>query len=136
VIDKAVLFLRSLYRAYMESDGSLAEINPLAVTEDGRLLAADAKFQIDDNALFRHPEFEAFKEESEEDEIEAEAHRRGINYVRLGGDSGIRGKRPGLAMGRLDEQPRAGGGPADCRAVGAGAQADRGATPLGTALSD
>jgi succinyl-CoA synthetase beta subunit len=136
VIDKAIPFLRSLYAAYVESDGSLAEINPLAVTEDGRLLAADAKFQIDDNALFRHPEFQAFKEESEEDEIEAEAHRRGINYVRLGGDIGIIGNGAGLVMGTMDEVARAGGKPADFLDIGGGAKAELVRNSLEIVLSD
>jgi succinyl-CoA synthetase beta subunit len=124
VIGQAVDFLRKLYAAYNESDGALAEINPLAVTEDGRLLAADAKFQIDDNALFRHPDFEAYKEESEEDEIEAEAHRRGIQYVRLGGDIGVIGNGAGLVMGTLDEVNRAGGKPANFLDIGGGAKAE------------
>jgi succinyl-CoA synthetase beta subunit len=124
LISQAVDFLRKLYRAYNESDGSLAEINPLAVTEDGRLLAADAKFQIDDNALFRHPDFAAYTEESEEDEIEAEAHRRGIQYVRLGGDIGIIGNGAGLVMGTLDEVSRAGGKPANFLDIGGGAKAE------------
>lgn len=136
VIDGAVTFLRNLYRAYEESDGSLAEINPLAVTEDGRLLAADAKFQIDDNALFRHPEFNVFKEESEEDEIEAEAHRRGINYVRLGGDIGIIGNGAGLVMGTMDEVARAGGKPADFLDIGGGAKAELVRNSLEIVLSD
>ncbi len=136
VIDGAVSLLRKLYRAYIESDGALAEINPLAVTEDGRLLAADAKFQIDDNALFRHPEFEAFKEESEEDEIEAEAHRRGINYVRLGGDIGIIGNGAGLVMGTMDEVARAGGKPADFLDIGGGAKAELVRNSLEIVLSD
>jgi succinyl-CoA synthetase beta subunit len=136
VIGQAVQFLRKLYNAYNESDASLAEINPLAVTADGRLLAADAKFQIDDNALFRHPEFEAYKEESEEDEIEAEAHRRGINYVRLGGDIGIIGNGAGLVMGTMDEVARAGGKPADFLDIGGGAKAELVRNSLEIVLSD
>jgi succinyl-CoA synthetase beta subunit len=136
VIGQAVQFLRKLYTAYNESDASLAEINPLAVTADGRLLAADAKFQIDDNALYRHPEFEAFKEGSEEDEIEAEAHRRGINYVRLGGDIGIIGNGAGLVMGTMDEVARAGGKPADFLDIGGGAKAELVRNSLEVVLSD
>lgn len=124
IIGSATKLLRQLYTAYIEADGALAEINPLALTEDGRLLAADAKFQIDDNALFRHPEFEAYKEESEEDPIEAEAHRRGIQYVRLGGHIGIIGNGAGLVMATLDEVARAGGKPANFLDIGGGAKAD------------
>lgn len=136
VIDQTVPFLRSLYKAYLESDGMLAEINPLAVTSDGRLLAADAKFDIDDNALFRHPEFAAWKEGSEEDPIEAEAHRRGINYVRLGGDIGIIGNGAGLVMGTMDEVARAGGKPADFLDIGGGAKAELVRNSLEIVLSD
>ena len=136
VINKAVVFLRQLYNAYVASDGSLAEINPLAVTEDGRVLAADAKFQIDDSALFRHPEFAGFAEESEEDAIEAEAHKQDIAYVRLGGDVGIICNGAGLTMTTMDEVKRAGGNPADFLDVGGGAQADRVRACLGIVLSD
>jgi succinyl-CoA synthetase beta subunit len=136
VIGQATTFLRQLYTAYNESDASLAEINPLAVTADGRLLAADAKFQIDDNALYRHPEFEAYKEESEEDEIEAEAHRRGIQYVRLGGEIGIIGNGAGLVMGTLDEVSRAGGRPANFLDIGGGAKAELVRNSLDIVLMD
>lgn len=124
VIGPATKLLRQLYTAYIEADGALAEINPLVLTEDGRLLAADAKFQVDDNALFRHPEFEAYKEESEEDPLEAEAHRRGIQYVRLGGHIGVIGNGAGLVMATLDEVARAGGKPANFLDIGGGARAD------------
>jgi succinyl-CoA synthetase beta subunit len=136
IIEKVIPFLKSLYRAYVTSDAMLAEINPLAVTDDGRVLAADAKFQIDDNAIFRHPEFEAFKEESEEDPIEAEAHRRGIQYVRLGGDIGIIGNGAGLVMGTLDEVSRAGGRPANFLDIGGGAKAELVRNSLQIVLSD
>lgn len=124
VLNEVVGFLKKLYTAYLESDASLAEINPLAVTADGRVLAADAKFDIDDNALFRQPALAAYKEESEEDEIEAEAHRRGIQYVRLGGSIGIIGNGAGLVMGTLDEVNRAGGKPANFLDIGGGAKAE------------
>jgi succinyl-CoA synthetase beta subunit len=136
VINKAVVFLRQLYNAYVASDGSLAEINPLALTDDGRVLAADAKFQIDDSALFRHPEFAEYAEESEDDPIEAEAHRADIAYVRLGGDVGIICNGAGLTMATMDEVKRAGGNPADFLDVGGGAQAERVAKCLQIVLSD
>jgi succinyl-CoA synthetase beta subunit len=136
VVNKAVVFLRQLYNAYVASDGSLAEINPLAVTADGRVLAADAKFQIDDSALFRHPEFAAYAEENEEDEIEARAHKQDIAYVRLGGDIGIICNGAGLTMTTMDEVKRAGGNPADFLDVGGGAQADRVRECLSIVLSD
>ena len=136
VIDRVIPFLKSLYRAYVASDAMLAEINPLAVTDDGRVLAADAKFDIDDNALYRHPELAVFKEESEEDPIEAEAHRRGIQYVRLGGDIGIIGNGAGLVMGTLDEVSRAGGKPANFLDIGGGAKAELVRNSLDIVLTD
>jgi succinyl-CoA synthetase beta subunit len=136
LVNKVVPFMRQLYKAYTGSDGSLAEINPLAVTGDGRVLAADAKFQIDDSALFRHPEFAAYAEESEEDPIEAEAHRQDIAYVRLGGDVGILCNGAGLTMTTMDEVKRAGGDPANFLDVGGGAQAERVRNCLRIVLSD
>jgi len=117
-------------------DCSLAEINPLALVGDGKLIAADAKINIDDNALFRHPEFDIYKEESEEDAIEAEAHRRGLQYVRLGGDIGIIGNGAGLVMGTLDEVKRAGGAPANFLDIGGGAKAELVRNALEVVLSD
>jgi succinyl-CoA synthetase beta subunit len=136
VMKQAIVFLRQLYNAYIGSDGTLAEINPLAVTDDGRVLAADAKFQIDDSALFRHPEFAVYTEESEEDPIEAVAHKQDIAYVRLGGDVGIICNGAGLTMTTMDEVKRAGGNPANFLDVGGGAQADRVRNCLGIVLSD
>jgi succinyl-CoA synthetase beta subunit len=116
---------RKLYRIFMETDASLAEINPLMVTSDGKVLAADAKFEIDDNALFRHDDLLGFKEEAEEDPIEAEAHRRGVTYVHLpGGEIGIIGNGAGNTMMTLDLVNRAGGKPANFLDIGGGAKAD------------
>ncbi len=123
-VPTAARFLTALYRAYTASDSSLAEINPFVLTPDGQCLAADAKMNIDDNALFRHPEFGEYREESVEDPIEAEAHRRGIQYVRLGGDIGIIGNGAGLVMSTLDEVSRAGGRPANFLDIGGGAKAE------------
>jgi len=129
-------FVRALYAAYVAVDATLAEINPLVLTKDGRLLAADAKINLDDNALFRHPEWAAWQEESEEDEIEAEAHRRGLQYVRLGGNVGILGNGAGLTMSTVDEVKRAGGQPANFLDIGGGARADQVRTALETVLLD
>lgn len=124
IVNQVTKFLRALYSAYIDSDASLAEINPLVLTKQGELIAADAKINIDDNALFRHPDFMVYKEESEEDEIEAEAHRRGIQYVRLDGHVGIIGNGAGLVMATLDEVKRAGGAAANFLDIGGGAQAE------------
>jgi succinyl-CoA synthetase beta subunit len=110
-----------LYRAFVESDASLAEINPLMVTGEGTVIAGDAKFDVDDNALFRHEELLGFKEEAEEDPIEAEAHRQGVTYVRLPGDIGIMGNGAGIVMGTLDMVTREGGAPANFCDIGGGA---------------
>jgi len=128
--------LDSLYRTFSDADADLAEINPLATLTDGRVIAADCKITIDDNAMFRHPELSQFKEESEEDPIEAEAHRRGLQYVRLGGDVGIIGNGAGLVMGTLDEVKRAGGAPANFLDIGGGAKADLVKNALETVLLD
>jgi succinyl-CoA synthetase beta subunit len=148
-IREAEKFLHALYEAYIQLDCSLAEINPLALVgqpsrdqpsrdREGAvsLIAADAKINIDDNALFRHPEFDIYKEESEEDAIEAEAHRRGLQYVRLGGDIGIIGNGAGLVMGTLDEVKRAGGAPANFLDIGGGAKAGLVRNALEVVLSD
>ena len=137
LISKTVPFLKALYAAYIGTDATLAEINPLVVTKDGTLIAGDAKWDIDENALFRHPEFKAFQDEGEMDPIEAEAHRRGIQYVRLeGGDIGIIGNGAGLVMTTMDEVKRAGGQPADFLDIGGGAKAEAVTSSLEIILSD
>ena len=123
-IPSALKFLRALYNAFIAVDGSLAEINPLVLTGAGSVIAADAKINIDDNALFRHPKLAAREEESEEDEIEAEAHRRHIQYVRLDGHIGIIGNGAGLVMTTIDEVNRAGGKAANFLDIGGGAKAE------------
>jgi succinyl-CoA synthetase beta subunit len=117
--------IKRLVKAYVDSDAELVEINPCALTPEGKLIAADAKVAIDDNAVFRHAEYVTTKDASAEDPLEAEAARRGIAYVRLGGDIGIIGNGAGLVMCSLDEVSAAGGKPANFLDVGGGAQADR-----------
>jgi succinyl-CoA synthetase beta subunit len=136
LVNGAAKFLQALYKVYIEVDCSLAEINPLAVTGDGRLIAADAKINIDDNALFRHPEFADLADDAEEDPLEAEARRRGLQYVRLGGDIGIIGNGAGLVMGTLDEVKDAGGEPANFLDIGGGAKAEVVANALDMVLTD
>jgi succinyl-CoA synthetase beta subunit len=117
--------IKSLVKLYIESDADLVEVNPVALTPDGKVIAADAKVSIDDNALFRHPEYNEQKDDAAEDPLEAEAAREGIAYVRLGGDIGIIGNGAGLVMCSLDEVNAAGGKPANFLDVGGGAQAER-----------
>ncbi len=116
--------VKKLYDVYVSTDASLAEINPLVVTADGRVIVADAKFDIDDNALFRQKKLEVYKDASEEDELEAEAHRRGLTYVHLGGSVGIIGNGAGLVMNTLDIVNQAGGKPANFLDIGGGARAE------------
>ena len=132
----AAKFLQALYKAYIEVDATLAEINPLVLTEEGELIAADAKINIDDSALYRHPDFDQYEEASQEDPIEAEAHRRGLQYVRLGGEVGVIGNGAGLVMATLDEVKDAGGSPANFLDIGGGAKAEVVAASLDVVLSD
>lgn len=120
-----VQMIKKLVKAYHEADADMVEINPVAFTPDKKLIAADAKVAIDENALFRHADYAATADSAAEDPIEAEASRRGIAYVRLGGDIGVIGNGAGLVMCSLDEVSAAGGRPANFLDVGGGAQAER-----------
>ena len=120
-----ISLIKKLVKAYKEADAEMVEINPVAMTPEGKIIAADAKVSIDDNALFRHADYQATSSESSEDPIEEEASKRGIAYVRLGGDIGIIGNGAGLVMCSLDEVSAANGRPADFLDVGGGAQAER-----------
>ena len=116
--------MKRLYEVYVQTDASLAEINPLVVTKDGQVVVADAKFDVDDNALFRQKELAKYADASEEDELEAEAHRRGLTYVHLGGEIGTIGNGAGLCMNTLDIVNQAGGKAANFLDIGGGARAD------------
>lgn len=117
--------IKKLVKAYIEEDADMIEINPVALTPDGKLIAADAKVSIDENALFRKKEYEETSSDAADNEIEAEAMRRGIAYVNLGGEIGIMANGAGLTMQSLDEINAAGGKPANFLDVGGGAKADR-----------
>ncbi|MDR3707020.1 MAG: ADP-forming succinate--CoA ligase subunit beta [Capsulimonadaceae bacterium] len=134
---KAAGLLKGLYAAYVGTDATLAEINPLVITEEGALIAGDAKWLIDDNAIFRQPEIAALATGEDDDPIEVEARRRGIQYVRLeGGEIGIIGNGAGLVMTTMDEVKRAGGTPADFLDIGGGAKAESVRSSLEIVLSD
>lgn len=120
-----VQMIKKLVKAYIEEDADMIEINPVALTPDGKLIAADAKVSIDENALYRHKEFEETSSDAADNEIEAEAMRRGIAYVNLGGEIGIMANGAGLTMQSLDEINAAGGKPANFLDVGGGAKAER-----------
>ncbi|ARA92464.1 succinate--CoA ligase subunit beta [Rhodothermaceae bacterium RA] len=120
----ATRFIAALYRAYVESDASLAEINPLALTEQGQVLALDAKITLDDNALFRHKDLAAMRDPYEEDPLELEAAEYSLNYIKLDGNVGCMVNGAGLAMATMDIIKLAGGEPANFLDVGGNASAE------------
>lgn len=124
VISKGGVILAALAKAFIESDASLAEINPLALTADGQVQAADAKILIDDNGLFRQQEYAAWAETEESNPLEFEAKKEGLTYVKLDGDVGIVGNGAGLVMTTLDMVARVGGKPANFLDIGGGAKAE------------
>jgi succinyl-CoA synthetase beta subunit len=128
--------LRKLYACYVEGDASLVEINPLILTPDGRVHALDAKVSLDDNAAFRHPEWEAFRVTQELDPREALAQEKGLQYVGLQGSVGIVANGAGLAMSTLDVVNQVGGQPANFLDVGGGASAEVMANALEVVNSD
>ncbi|ABB23385.1 ADP-forming succinate--CoA ligase subunit beta [Pelodictyon luteolum] len=117
----AVSFITALYNAYTSIDAALAEINPLVVTKEGRVLALDAKINFDSNALYRHKDFIELRDISEEDPFEVEASKSNLNYVRLDGNVGCMVNGAGLAMATMDMIQLAGGRPANFLDVGGGA---------------
>jgi succinyl-CoA synthetase beta subunit len=118
-------FMKGLYRAFDETDASLAEINPLIVTGDERVLALDAKFNFDDNALFRHPDIAAMRDLDEEDPAEIEASKFDLSYISLDGDIGCLVNGAGLAMATMDIIKLYGGSPANFLDVGGGASTEK-----------
>ncbi len=117
----ATQLMGNLYRAFVEKDCSLAEINPLVVTSDGRLLALDAKLNLDDNAFFRHRDWDTLRDPEQEDELELEASRHNISYIKLDGDVGCMVNGAGLAMATMDIIKLMGAQPANFLDVGGGA---------------
>ena len=124
-VQAATGFLQSLYRAFIETDASLAEINPLVVTGDGKLIALDAKMSFDDNALYRHKELSELRDLEEEDPLEVEASRFKLNYIKLDGSIGCMVNGAGLAMATMDIIKLAGGAAANFLDVGGGASAEQ-----------
>ena len=121
---QAVKFVRALYRAYEESDATIAEINPLVLTNDGRVVALDAKINLDDNAMYRHADLAEMRDEHEEDPLEVEAGEHNLNYIKLDGNVGCMVNGAGLAMGTMDLIKLAGGEPANFLDVGGTADAE------------
>lgn len=125
LLGPATKFMTALYRAFEATDASLVEINPFLLTEDGRLLALDAKINFDDNALYRHKELMEYRDYYEEDPLEIQASRYGINYIRLDGTIGCMVNGAGLAMATMDIVKLSGGSPANFLDVGGGASAEQ-----------
>jgi len=117
--------VRNLYRLFLEKDCSLLEINPLAITEEGRLLALDTKINFDDDGLYRHPEIQELRDPDEEEPLEVAAKNAAVNYIKLDGNVGCMVNGAGLAMTTMDMIKMAGGEPANFLDVGGGASAEQ-----------
>ena len=135
-IGTAVEFLLAMYRAFVELDASIVEVNPLVVTGEGKVLALDAKMNFDDNALYRHKDIEALRDEDEENPAELEAGRHGLNYIKLDGSIGCMVNGAGLAMATMDIIKLYGGEPANFLDVGGGATKERVTKAFKLILSD
>jgi succinyl-CoA synthetase beta subunit len=123
-LPQAIALMQGLYRAFLDKDCSLAEINPMIVTRQGQLLALDAKLDLDDNGLFRHPELQALRDVGEENPLEVEASKYRLNYIKLDGNVSCIVNGAGLAMATMDIVKLAGAEPANFLDVGGGASAE------------
>ena len=135
-VNGAVSAMRALARCYEEADASLAEINPFVLTTDGRVIALDAKINLDDNALYRHRELQELRDLNEEDPLEVEASKFGLNYIKLDGNIACMVNGAGLAMATMDIIKYAGGSPANFLDVGGGANAEQIKNAFRILLSD
>jgi succinyl-CoA synthetase beta subunit len=135
-VTAATPFLQALYRAFIDTDASLLEINPCVLTGDGKLVALDAKMTFDDNGLFRHKDLRELRDLDEEDPLEVEASKYGLNYIKLDGTVACMVNGAGLAMATMDIIKYAGGSPANFLDVGGGASADQVKNAFGILLSD
>ena len=135
-VNAAVPFFQSLYRAFIETDASMIEINPCVVTGDGKMYALDAKVTFDDNALYRHPEFKELRDLDEETPLEVEASKFKLNYIKLDGDIACMVNGAGLAMATMDIIKLSGGSPANFLDVGGGASEDQVKNAFRLLLSD
>jgi succinyl-CoA synthetase beta subunit len=136
VVGKAVKFMLALYRAYVDLDASLAEINPFLLTEEGDLYALDAKLNFDDNALFRQKDYDELRDLNEEEPLEIEASKHDLNYIKLDGNIGCMVNGAGLAMATMDIIKLAGGEPANFLDIGGGASQQRVESAFRILLSD
>ena len=135
-VNQAVTVIEACYRAFRDLDATMVEINPLVVTEDGRLVALDAKMAFDDNALFRRQQISELRDKSQEDPLEMKAADRGLSYVGLDGNIGCIINGAGLAMATMDMIKDAGGEPANFLDIGGGASPERVAKAFNLVLSD
>ena len=135
-VNVAVPFFQSLYRAFIETDASMLEINPCVVTGDGKLVALDAKVTFDDNALYRHPEFKDLRDLDEETPLDVEASKFKLNYIKLDGDIACMVNGAGLAMATMDIIKLSGGSPANFLDVGGGASEEQVKNAFRILLSD
>ncbi len=135
-LPKVVAFLTALAKAFVELDASLVEVNPLVVTADGDVVALDAKMSFDDNALFRHPDVKALRDQNEEDPRETEAAKLDLSYIALDGNIGCMVNGAGLAMATMDSVKFAGGSPANFLDVGGGANTEKVKAAFKIILSD
>ncbi|MFT4883882.1 MAG: succinyl-CoA synthetase beta subunit [Natronomonas sp.] len=136
VANDVASILSQLYDLWEDKDATDIEVNPLMVTSDDEVIAADAVMNIDEDALFRHPDLEAMEDEAAEDELEAKANEYGFDYVRLSGNTGIIGNGAGLVMTTLDLVDYYGGEPANFLDIGGGAKAERVTNALDMVFSD
>jgi len=136
LINDAVQFMIALYKAFEDTDASLAEINPFLVTADNKVYALDAKMNFDDNALYRHKDIKELRDLNEEDPLEIEASKFGLNYIKLDGNVACMVNGAGLAMGTMDIIKLAGGSPANFLDVGGGASAEQVKNAFRILLSD
>jgi len=136
LINDAVQFMIALYRAFEDTDASLAEINPFLVTGDNKVYALDAKMNFDDNALYRHKDIKELRDLNEEEPLEIEASKFGLNYIKLDGNVACMVNGAGLAMGTMDIIKLAGGSPANFLDVGGGASAEQVKNAFRILLSD
>jgi succinyl-CoA synthetase beta subunit len=132
----ALPFFQSVYRAFLETDASLLEINPLIVTGDGKLIALDAKVQLDDNAMYRHPDYKELRDLEEETPLEVEASKFKLNYIKLDGTIACMVNGAGLAMATMDIIKLSGGSPANFLDVGGGASEEQVKNAFRILLSD
>jgi succinyl-CoA synthetase beta subunit len=135
-VNAAGAAMNALARAYTTTDASLAEINPFILTKDGKVYALDAKINFDDNALFRHKDLMELRDINEEDPLEVEASKHGLNYIKLDGNVGCMVNGAGLAMATMDIIQYAGGSPANFLDVGGGANAEQVKNAFRILLSD